>query len=115
MSLLPSLSPSSPIAHTDRVTGPALDADPFAPLVPLVWPALLPEHATVNTRANAAAIRVVALTREMKRVMPCTSDRNAWQPVTVTPLRGGTSAPTYWGKIGRRIRTTRNGPRSNSR
>src|SRR5689334_9414563 len=52
-SLLPSLSPSSPIAQTDRVTVPELEVDEVPPVdVPELF-----EHATEQTSAATAAAR----------------------------------------------------------
>ena len=54
MSLLPSLSPSSPIAHTVRVAGPEVLAPLDVPAGPLDE---LLEQATESRSANAVAIR----------------------------------------------------------
>src|SRR5258708_32227247 len=56
MSLLPSLSPSSPIAQMDNVTGPELVA-PVAPPVAGELPVELLEQATENRSAAARSTR----------------------------------------------------------
>ena len=73
MSLLPSLSPSSPIAQTVSVAGPELWVLLLllAPEPEVVPPELVveppPEQATEKTRAQATARRAVRIVREEKR------------------------------------------------
>src|SRR5947209_6764599 len=72
MSLLPSLSPSSPIAQTVSVAGPELWLVlAVAPEPEVVPPGLVvdppPEQATEKTRAQATARRAVRIVREEKR------------------------------------------------